>query len=169
MRSARQLDPNARGISRSAHIRRRAIGRRCPRLALCPEESRLEAHDDLDLEANEAFAAQGCAVNKDLGWDTTKGQRQRRRHRDRPSDRCLRCARAGDLAARDEAAQFQRGTCHALHRRRNGNCDVRGARLSRANMHRGTTRGALSAERHFWLMSRSTRTGLGCKKSFWEE
>ncbi len=30
-------------------------------------------HDDLDLvEANEAFAAQACAVNKDLGWDTNK-------------------------------------------------------------------------------------------------
>ncbi len=30
-------------------------------------------HDDLDLvEANEAFAAQACAVNKDLGWDTAK-------------------------------------------------------------------------------------------------
>jgi acetyl-CoA C-acetyltransferase len=29
--------------------------------------------DDLDLiEANEAFAAQACAVNRDLGWDTTK-------------------------------------------------------------------------------------------------
>ncbi len=29
--------------------------------------------DDLDLiEANEAFAAQACAVNKDLGWDTDK-------------------------------------------------------------------------------------------------
>jgi len=28
---------------------------------------------DLDLiEANEAFAAQACAVNKELGWDTTK-------------------------------------------------------------------------------------------------
>ena len=28
---------------------------------------------DLDLvEANEAFAAQACAVNKDLGWDTTR-------------------------------------------------------------------------------------------------
>ena len=27
--------------------------------------------DDLDLvEANEAFAAQACAVNKDLGWNT---------------------------------------------------------------------------------------------------
>jgi acetyl-CoA C-acetyltransferase len=29
--------------------------------------------NDLDLvEANEAFAAQACAVNKDLGWDTDK-------------------------------------------------------------------------------------------------
>jgi acetyl-CoA C-acetyltransferase len=29
--------------------------------------------EDLDLvEANEAFAAQACAVNKDLGWDTAK-------------------------------------------------------------------------------------------------
>jgi len=28
---------------------------------------------DLDLiEANEAFAAQACAVNKDLGWDVAK-------------------------------------------------------------------------------------------------
>jgi len=28
---------------------------------------------DLDLiEANEAFAAQACAVNKDLAWDTSK-------------------------------------------------------------------------------------------------
>jgi acetyl-CoA C-acetyltransferase len=30
-------------------------------------------HEDLDLvEANEAFAAQACAVNKDLGWDPAK-------------------------------------------------------------------------------------------------
>ncbi|MEX2318294.1 MAG: acetyl-CoA C-acetyltransferase [Bauldia sp.] len=29
--------------------------------------------DDLDLiEANEAFAAQACAVNKDMGWDTSR-------------------------------------------------------------------------------------------------
>jgi acetyl-CoA C-acetyltransferase len=29
--------------------------------------------DDLDLvEANEAFAAQACAVNKDLGWNIEK-------------------------------------------------------------------------------------------------
>ena len=31
------------------------------------------SHKDLDLiEANEAFAAQACAVNKALGWDTSK-------------------------------------------------------------------------------------------------
>ncbi|MEO1695522.1 MAG: acetyl-CoA C-acetyltransferase [Pseudomonadota bacterium] len=30
-------------------------------------------HDELDLiEANEAFAAQACAVNKGVGWDTSK-------------------------------------------------------------------------------------------------
>ncbi|CAK0762992.1 acetyl-CoA acetyltransferase [Azospirillaceae bacterium] len=30
-------------------------------------------HEDLDLiEANEAFAAQACAVNRDIGWDTSK-------------------------------------------------------------------------------------------------
>ncbi len=29
--------------------------------------------DDLDLiEANEAFAAQACAVNNEMGWDTSK-------------------------------------------------------------------------------------------------
>jgi acetyl-CoA C-acetyltransferase len=36
------------------------------------EKAGWKAHD-LDLvEANEAFAAQACAVNKDMGWDTTK-------------------------------------------------------------------------------------------------
>ena len=31
------------------------------------------SHEDLDLiEANEAFAAQACAVNKELGWDVAK-------------------------------------------------------------------------------------------------
>jgi acetyl-CoA C-acetyltransferase len=30
-------------------------------------------HEELDLiEANEAFAAQACSVNKDMGWDTSK-------------------------------------------------------------------------------------------------
>jgi len=34
--------------------------------------------EDLDLiEANEAFAAQACAVNKELGWDTDKVKKTR--------------------------------------------------------------------------------------------
>ena len=42
----------------------------------------------LDLiEANEAFAAQACAVNKDLGWDTGQGEREWRGDRARPPDR----------------------------------------------------------------------------------
>ena len=46
---------------------------------------------DLDLvEANEAFAAQALAVNKDMGWDPGHRERQRRRDRARPPDRRLR-------------------------------------------------------------------------------
>ena len=52
---------------------------------------------DLDLvEANEAFAAQAIAVNKDMGWDPVDRERERRRHRHRPSDRCVRRARSDD-------------------------------------------------------------------------
>ena len=50
--------------------------------------------EDLDLvEANEAFAAQACAVNKDMGWDPVHRERQRRRDRHRPPDRRLGRAR----------------------------------------------------------------------------
>ena len=79
---------------------------------------------DLELvEANEAFAAQALAVNKDLGWDPGDRQRQRRRDRHRPSDRRLRRARAGDAAARDGAPRRQEGSGDAVHRRRHGHCD----------------------------------------------
>ena len=85
--------------------------------------------EDLDLvEANEAFAAQACAVNKDLGWDTGEGQRQWRRHRARPSDRRLGRARARHAALRNGEARRQEGPRHALHRRRHGHRHVRGAR-----------------------------------------
>ena len=92
--------------------------------------------DDLDLvEANEAFAAQACAVNKDLGWDTVEGQRQWRRDRHRPPDRRVGRARAGDAAARNAAPQRQEGSCHAVHRRRHGHRHVRGARLGANALH----------------------------------
>ena len=55
---------------------------------------------DLDLvEANEAFAAQACAVNKDMGWDPDDRQRQWRRDRHRPSDRRLGRPRPQHAAA----------------------------------------------------------------------
>ena len=56
-----------------------------------------------------------------------QGQRQRRRHRHRPPDRRLRRARAHDAALRDAEAQRQEGPGHAVHRRRHGHRDVRGA------------------------------------------
>ena len=82
---------------------------------------------DLDLiEANEAFAAQACAVNKDLGWDTGKVNVNGGAIAHRPSDRRLRRARAGDAAARDAEAQREERPRHAVHRRRHGHRDVRG-------------------------------------------
>ena len=91
---------------------------------------------DLDLiEANEAFAAQACAVNKELGWDTEQGQRQRRRDRDRPSDRRLGRARADHAAVRNAEAQFQEGPRHPLHRRRHGHRHVRGALIASTALH----------------------------------
>ena len=87
---------------------------------------------DLDLiEANEAFAAQACAVNKELGLDTAQGQRQRRRHRHRPPDRRFRRPRADHAALRDAEARRQEGPRHAVHRRRHGHRHVRGARKAR--------------------------------------
>ena len=48
-----------------------APGRSRPRARRCRRPAGRLA--DLDLiEANEAFAAQACAVNKELGWDTGK-------------------------------------------------------------------------------------------------
>ena len=97
---------------------------------------------DLDLiEANEAFAAQACAVNKDLGWDTVQGQCQRRRDRDRPPRRRFRRPRAGDAAARNAEARCQEGPRHAVHRRRHGHCDVHCTRLNLRQI------GALSDEK----------------------
>ena len=56
-----------------------------------------------------------------------QGQRQRRRDRHRPSDRRVGRARADHAAVRDGQAQCQEGPRHALHRRRHGHRDVRGA------------------------------------------
>ena len=87
--------------------------------------------DDLDLvEANEAFAAQACAVNKDLGWDTVDRQRQWRRDRHRPPDRRLRRPRSQHAAVRNEAPRRVQGPGDALHRRRHGRRHVRGTAVN---------------------------------------
>ncbi len=83
---------------------------------------------DLDLvEANEAFAAQACAVNKDLGWDTGKvnvnGGAIALGHPIGASGARVLIT----LAARDAEARRQEGPRHALHRRRHGHRDVRRA------------------------------------------
>ena len=96
--------------------------------------------EDLDLiEANEAFAAQACAVNKELGWDTvarstSMAERSRIGHPIGASGR----ARPGDAAARDGEAQFQEGPGDALHRRRHGHCHVHRALNVIALQHRVT-------------------------------
>ncbi len=78
-------------------------------------------HEDLDLmEINEAFAAQAIAVNKEMGWDTSKinvnGGAIALGHPIGASG----CARAGDAAARNGAPRRQARTGEPVHRRRHG-------------------------------------------------
>ena len=84
--------------------------------------------DDLDLiEANEAFAAQACAVNKDLGWDTGKvnvnGGAIAIGHPIGASGARVLTTLLYEM----RQAQREEGPRHALHRRRHGHRHVRGA------------------------------------------
>ena len=97
--------------------------------------------EDLDLiEANEAFAAQACAVNKDLGWDTGKvnvnGGAIAIGHPIGASGARVLVT----LLLRDAEAQRQEGPRHALHRRRHGHRHVRGAVSARAELSAVMTR-----------------------------
>ena len=81
---------------------------------------------DLDLvEANEAFAAQACAVNKDMGWNpdivNVNGGAIAIGHPIGASGARV----LNTLLYRDEAPQCQEGPCHAVHRRRHGRRHVR--------------------------------------------
>jgi acetyl-CoA C-acetyltransferase len=79
---------------------------------------------DLDLlEINEAFAAQACAVNQEMGWDTCQGQCQRRRHCHRPSRSARRAAAfLVTLLHEMQTPRRQEGHCQPVHRRRHGRC-----------------------------------------------
>ena len=62
----------SRRTRRRASIRRSWAWVRCRRRSCCLEKAGWKPAD-LDLmEINEAFAAQACAVNKEMGWDTSK-------------------------------------------------------------------------------------------------
>jgi acetyl-CoA acetyltransferase len=76
---------------------------------------------DLDLiEANEAFAAQACAVNKDLGWDPAKvnvnGGAIAIGHPIGASGARVLVTLLHEMAE----ARRQEGPRHAVHRRRHG-------------------------------------------------
>ena len=84
---------------------------------------------DLDLvEANEAFAAQACAVNKDMGWDPSivnvNGGAIAIGHPIGASGARVLNTLLYEMKRRDA----QEGPRHALHRRRHGRRHVRRAR-----------------------------------------
>ena len=84
--------------------------------------------DDLDLvEANEAFAAQACAVNSDLGWNTDMVNVNGGAIAIGHPDRCLWRTHLRYLAARDAAPRCEEGSGHAMHRRWHGHRHVRRA------------------------------------------
>ena len=101
---------------------------------------------DLDLiEANEAFAAQACAVNKDLGWDPDKvnvnGGAIAIGHPIGASGARVLVT----LLLRDGQAQRQEGPRHALHRRRHGHCACALSATSAAE-HRASERETLAGQ-----------------------
>ena len=77
-RSAAAARPDAAGAHRQLRHRRRSTR---PIMGMGPVPASQQgaasapagSRSDLDLlEINEAFAAQACAVNKEMGWDTSK-------------------------------------------------------------------------------------------------
>ena len=94
-----------------------------PRFAQGAREGRLEGQD-LDLvEANEAFAAQALAVNKDMGWDpaivNVNGGAIAIGHPIGASGARVLVTLLHEMGA----AQRQEGPGDAVHRRRHGHRD----------------------------------------------
>ena len=82
------------------------------------------------VEANEAFAAQACAVNKDIGWDPSKvnvnGGAIAIGH---PIGASGARVLVNTLLYEMQPPRRQEGPRHALHRRRHGRRHVRGSAL----------------------------------------
>ena len=86
--------------------------------------------DDIDLiEMNEAFAAVVLRFAKDMEIDLEQHQRQRRRDRHGPPARRHRRDDPGHADRRARAHREALRPGHAVHRRRHGHRDRRGARL----------------------------------------
>jgi acetyl-CoA C-acetyltransferase len=112
------LDPSIMGVG-PIHASRKALAKAGWKVG------------DLDLvEANEAFAAQACAVNKDMGWDPSivnvNGGAIAIGHPIGAS----RSAHPEHASVRDGPPWREEGPGHALHRRRHGCRHVPGARLT---------------------------------------
>ncbi len=76
---------------------------------------------DLDLvEANEAFAAQACAVNKDMGWDPAKVNVNGGAIAIGHPIGAIGRAHPHHASVRDGQARCQEGSRHALYWRRHG-------------------------------------------------
>ena len=91
-----------------------------PARASALEKAGLKVADIDVIEANEAFAAQACAVSKELGLDPAQGQPERRRHLARPPDRRDRRDHHGQGALRAAAHRRALRAGHDVHRRRAG-------------------------------------------------
>ena len=90
--------------------------------------------DDLELvEANEAFAVQACAVNREMGWDPSivnvNGGAIAIGHPIGASG----CRVLLTLLYEMQKTQRQERACDLMYRRRNGRCNVRCARLTGLN------------------------------------
>jgi acetyl-CoA C-acetyltransferase len=97
---------------------------------------------DLQLvEANEAFAAQALAVNKDLGWDpdivNVNGGAIAIGHPIGASGARVLVTLLHEMARRDA----EEGPRHALHRRRHGHRDVCRAGLRPDDIRSGNSKG----------------------------
>ena len=73
----RPARPQAAGAHRQLRHRRRSTRRswawaRCRRASSALQRAGWKPQDLDLLEINEAFAAQACAVNNEMGWDTSK-------------------------------------------------------------------------------------------------
>ena len=88
---------------------------------------RLEAAGPRPARDQRGLRGPGLRGQQRDGLGHEQGQRQRRRDRDRPPDRCVGLPHPGDVAARNGQAQRQEGDRIAVHRRWHGRCTVRRA------------------------------------------